>query len=239
MDKSSSNLAEEISPGIPQEGWVVLHLFCHLDSSVNGEVIVRAVKSAINDGYQVVSAGLIGHKADVGFVIIGPNLARLRQFQTELMSGGVNIVSSYLSITEVSEYAKNLPPERRNPRLYPQLPPSGKRAFCFYPMSKRRNVDANWFTLEYDVREGLMAEHGTSGRKFSGRVLQLITGSTGLDEFEWGVTLFAQRIDDIKDVVYTLRFDEASAIYAEFGPFYVGIIDDVDSVLAACMPGTD
>ena len=71
-----------------------------------------------------------------------------------------------------------------------------------------------------------MAEHGVSGRKFSGRVLQLITGSTGLDAFEWGVTLFAQRIDDIKDVVYTLRFDQASAIYAEFGPFYVGVVDE-------------
>jgi chlorite dismutase len=91
-------------------------------------------------------------------------------------------------------------------------------------MSKKRERKANWYTLDYDDRKALMHEHGTSGRKFAGRVVQVITGSTGLDDYEWGVTLFCQHPDDIKEVVYTMRFDEASAVYAEFGQFYVGMV---------------
>ena len=117
------------------------------------------------------------------------------------------------------------------PRLHPQLPPEGKPVFCFYPMSKRRNVGANWFTLDYDERKELMYEHGASGRKFAGRVLQVITGSTGLDDYEWGVTLFCVHPDDVKDVVYTMRFDTASALYGEFGAFYVGMVDEPSVVL--------
>ena len=91
-------------------------------------------------------------------------------------------------------------------------------------MSKRREAVGNWFTLPYDRRKELMYEHGTSGRKFRGRVVQVITGSTGVDDYEWGVTLFAEHLDDLKEVVYTMRFDEASAVYAEFGPFYTGLV---------------
>ena len=76
-----------------------------------------------------------------------------------------------------------------------------------------------------------MREHGTSGRKFAGRVVQLITGSTGLDDYEWGVTLFAVHPDDLKEVVYTMRFDRASADYAEFGAFYVGMVTEVDELV--------
>ena len=76
-----------------------------------------------------------------------------------------------------------------------------------------------------------MHEHGASGRTFAGRVLQVVTGSTGVDDFEWGVTLFAQHPDDLKEVVYTMRYDKASAIYAEFGPFYTGIVDELEVVL--------
>jgi chlorite dismutase len=99
-------------------------------------------------------------------------------------------------------------------------------------MSKKREAHANWFTLPFDDRSTLMHEHGASGRKFAGRILQLITGSTGLDDYEWGVTLFAQRPDDLKDVVYTMRFDKASADYAEFGPFYTGLITSVEDLVA-------
>ena len=100
---------------------------------------------------------------------------------------------------------------------YPQLPPEGKPAFCFYPMSKRREAHANWYATPYEERNEMMMEHGTSGRKFAGRVVQLVTGSTGLDDFEWGVTLFADDPDVIKDVVYTMRFDRGCALYGEFG----------------------
>jgi chlorite dismutase len=79
-----------------------------------------------------------------------------------------------------------------------------------------------------------MYEHGASGRKFAGRVLQLVTGSTGLDDFEWGVTLFAAAPDDLKECVHTMRFDEASARYADFGPFYTGIVGPVEEVLGIC-----
>jgi peroxiredoxin len=140
-------------------------------------------------------------------------------------------VDSYVSLTELSEYAKGVPEELKQMRLFPQLPPEGKRAWCFYPMSKRRKVGQNWYTLPYDEREQLMRGHGKVGRTFAGRVLQLITGSTGLDDWEWGVTLFAERPDDLKDVVYTMRFDEASATYAEFGPFFTGLVAPIDDLL--------
>jgi chlorite dismutase len=97
-------------------------------------------------------------------------------------------------------------------------------------MSKKRVTEQNWFTEPYDRRKELMLEHGTSGRKFAGRVLQVVTGSTGLDDFEWGVTLFAVHPDDLKEVVYTMRFDEASAVYAEFGPFYTGMVAEPSEV---------
>jgi chlorite dismutase len=126
-----------------------------------------------------------------------------------------------------------MPDDLKRPRLYPDLPPAGKPAWCFYPMSKRRNIGANWYELPYEEREALMQGHGKTGRTFAGRVLQLITGSTGLDDFEWGVTLFAVHPDDLKDVVYRMRFDEASARYAEFGPFYTGMVASVEDVLAA------
>lgn len=224
---------DEFSPGVPSEGWSVLHLFCHVDPRLDKEAILRAAKDITSEGYQVVTSALLGHKADVAVLALGPDMWRLRVLQSDLQSAGLIVADSYVSLTEVSEYAQGIPPERRNPRLYPVLPPAGKRAFCFYPMSKRRDVGANWFTLSYQEREKFMSVHGSSGRKFSGRVLQLITGSTGLDDFEWGVTLFAQRPDDLKDVVYTLRFDEASAVYAEFGTFYVGVVDDFEKVLDA------
>src|SRR5204863_1657358 len=100
----------------------------------------------------------------------------------------------------------------------------------FYPMSKRRELEQNCYTLPYDARERLMQGHGKVGRTFAGRILQLITGSTGLDDYEWGVTLFAEHPDDLKDVVYTMRYDEASAIYAEFGPFYTGIVGPIEDL---------
>jgi chlorite dismutase len=147
------------------------------------------------------------------------------------------VVDSYVSITEVSEYAAQMPEEMKRPRLYPTIPPNhvdyAMPAWCFYPMSKRREGHANWFRLPYDERSRLMHEHGTSGRKFAGRVAQYVTGSTGLDDFEWGVTLFAVHPDDLKEVVYTMRFDEASAIFGEFGPFYTGMVTPVEELVAS------
>lgn len=108
-----------------------------------------------------------------------------------------------------------------NDRLYPNMP--DWQVMCFYPMSKRRAVGANWYATEFAKRRELMAGHAKSGRKFAGKVRQLITGSTGLDTHEWGVTLFAHDIFQIKTIVYDMRWDEVSAQFGEFGDFYIGI----------------
>ena len=218
----------------PASGWGVLHLFCKLGPNADGEAVRAAVKSAQGeDDVQVVPFTILGHKADLGVMVLGPDLWRLRRLQTEIQQAGLIVADSYVSITEVSEYAQGMPEEMKRPRLYPQLPPEGKPAFCFYPMSKRRQAGANWYELPYDQRDELMRGHGKTGRTFAGRILQLITGSTGLDDFEWGVTLFGRGPDDLKDVVYTMRYDEASARYAEFGPFYAGMAAPIEDVLAA------
>lgn len=160
-------------------------------------------------------------------------------------------VYSYLSMTELSEYttteeqyAADLKrdegiaagtPEMESKleefrkrmkkynsdRLYPNMP--DWPVFCFYPMSKRRSASHNWFHLDFETRRQLMGGHARVGRGYAGRVRQLITGSAGLDEWEWGVTLFSHNTQDIKEIVYEMRFDEVSALYAEFGDFYIGL----------------
>jgi peroxiredoxin len=217
----------------PSDGLGVLHLFCRLRPGTDAEAVIAAVKTARDDEHQVVAFSILGHKADLGVMMIGPDWSRQRSLQSGLQLAGLEVVDSYVSLTEVSEYAKGMPAEHLQARLHPVLPPEGKRAFCFYPMSKRRGEEHNWYALPFDARKDLMMDHGRSGRRFAGRIVQVITGSTGLDDYEWGVTLFGEHPDDIKDCVYTMRFDEASARYAEFGRFYVGIVGDIAEVTAA------
>jgi chlorite dismutase len=166
-------------------------------------------------------------------MVLGENLWDLRKFQTRVQAAGFNVAESFISVTEVSEYAAGMPEAMLNARLYPTLPPEGMSAFSFYPMSKRRGEKNNWYALDYDAREMLMRQHGSIGKTFKGRVLQLITGSTGLDDWEWGVTLFGVHVDDLKECVYTMRFDEATTHYGEFGPFYTGLVGTLDEVLDA------
>jgi len=216
------------------EGLGVLHLFCKIPEQMfhnkKGKLF-QAIETARASSMQVVTVSILGHKADVAFMVLSNDWVQLRSFQTAVAASGLEIVDSYVSLTEISEYAQGVPDEMRNARLYPELPPDDKKAWCFYPMSKRRNPTQNWFTLPFEKRKELMYEHGASGRKFSGRVLQVITGSTGVDDYEWGVTLFCVHPDDLKDVVYTMRFDEASAEYAEFGPFYSGYVISIEELL--------
>ncbi len=223
------------SPVTPARGLNVLHLFCHPEGDVDGAAVNKAVDDARGAGLQIVSAAIVGAKADACFMALGENLWDLRRFQSSLQAAGLFVAESYVSLTEVSEYAAGMPEEMLQARLYPTLPPEGMSAFCFYPMSKRRGEAHNWYQLDYDAREALMRGHGAVGRTFKGRILQLITGSSGLDDWEWGVTLFGVHVDDIKDCVYTMRFDEASALYAEFGPFYTGLVGTVDEVLDATL----
>lgn len=224
-------LTAVIEPLSPSVGWGVLHLFCRAARDTDAEAVAAAVKAATATDHQVVTVAMLGHKADIGFVAVGPDLWVLRTLQTDLHAAGLSTAYSYVSLTEVSEYAAGIPDEMKQARLHPALPPEGKRAFCFYPMSKRRNVGQNWYTLPYEERLGLMHGHGRTGRTFSGRILQLVTGSTGVDDYEWGVTLFGVHPDDLKAAVYTMRYDEASALYAEFGPFYTGIVAPLEQVL--------
>ena len=234
-------------PLAPTVGLGVLHLFCKLADApspaagprCDTEVVVQAVKDAQGDGVQVVTVAMLGHKADLCVMALGPDLWRLRRLQSDLQAAGLVVVDSYVSLTELSEYAAGVPDEMKQLRLYPQLPPEGKTAFCFYPMSKRRGdvEGSNWFSLPFDERKELMYGHGAAGRKFAGRIVQVITGSTGIDDWEWGVTLFGVHPDDLKECVYTMRFDEGSARFAEFGPFLTGMVAPVEEVLAQVVPG--
>jgi chlorite dismutase len=208
-----------------ETGVCVLHLFCTRGESIDREAIASAIAAAEGHECQVITATIIGHKADVAVMALGKDVRALRDLQTALQRAGLDVVDSYLSITEVSEYAKGLPEHMLRDRLYPQLPPEGKPAFCFYPMSKRREAHANWYATPFEQRREMMMEHGVSGRAFAGKLVQLITASTGLDEYEWGVTLFADSLETVKDVVYTLRFDKGSALYGDFGTFYVGFLE--------------
>ena len=221
-----------LEPVTTSEGLVVVHLFCRRGPAADDQAVVAAVEKAQAGGVQVVSVAILGHKAELAFMALHADGWQLRDLQTGLVDAGLEVVDSFVSITELSEYAQGLPDDMKNMRLYPELPPEGKHAWCFYPMTKRRNVGQNWYELPYDERKELMYEHGTSGRKFAGRIVQLITASTGLDDWEWGVTLFGGRVDDLKDTVYTMRYDTASARYAEFGPFYTGMVGPVDEVVA-------
>ena len=240
----------------PSVGWGVLHLYYRVDREraesdpAAGKHVVEAVAALEADGHQAVCMAMLGHKADLGVIALGPDLARLQRFQQELLAAPLEPVWSYVSLTEQSEYGATEAEERarliaeehldgaalderlavwrdriehyRENRLHPQLPP--KQTCCFYPMSKRRTADANWFELSFDARKELMAGHARVGRTYAGRVLQLITGSTGIDDWEWGVTLLADDPVALKEIVYEMRFDPVSARYADFGPFFTGLV---------------
>jgi hydrogen peroxide-dependent heme synthase len=137
---------------------------------------------------------------------------------------------SSLYQTKVNAYSERLGPMNRQ-RLYPEFP--SWPCLCFYPMSKSRSGDQNWYMLPFEQRAELMSAHARSGIKFAGKVSQLITASTGLDDWEWGVTLWARNPAYLKDIVYTMRFDESSARYGLFGDFYFGYILPPDELTGA------
>jgi peroxiredoxin len=215
--------------------------------------IVDAVASLEADGHHALVFAVLGHKADLGVMAYGPDLSRLQAFQQELLAGPLVPDYSFVSLTELSEYSTTEDDERarlrteesitdpaevearlgpwreriehyRDQRLHPQLPM--RKVIGFYPMSKRRDGDDNWYRLSFDARKELMAGHARIGRTYAGRVLQLITGSTGLDDWEWGVTLLADDPVVLKEIVNEMRFDDVSARYGEFGPFLTGLVLD-------------
>jgi hydrogen peroxide-dependent heme synthase len=245
-----------MDPVQPSVGWGVLHLFYRVDRDraerdpEAGKRVTDAVQSLVDDGHQALLFVVLGHKADLGVMVLGPDLARLHAFQQELTGTPLTLVDSYVSLTELSEYTSTEDDERarlateeqlegpaaearlaawrermahyQEQRIHPQLP--RKQTICFYPMSKRRAAAANWYSLPFSDRKRLMGGHARVGRTYAGRVLQLITGSTGLDDWEWGVTLLADDPVALKEIVYEMRFDPVSAEYAEFGPFVTGLL---------------
>ncbi len=214
------------------QGLAVLHLFCRRTAAADDSLVIAAVDGAADAGVQVVTVAVLGHKAEMCFMALHADAWALRDLQRELVSAGLAVVDSYVSITELSEYAQSLPAEMADMRLNPKLPPPRKPAWCFYPMTKRRHPGQNWYELPYERRKELMYEHGASGRKFAGRIVQLVTASTGLDDWEWGVTLFGEDLSALKETVYTMRYDRASAAYAEFGPFFTGLVGPTPEILA-------
>lgn len=132
---------------------------------------------------------------------------------------------------KVKAYEGRLPAMNRQ-RLTPEFP--DWPATCFYPMNKKRKVGENWFLAPMSLRNRMMSEHARSGMQFAGKVSQLITVGVGLEDWEWGVTLWARNPEFLKDIVYQMRFDEASARYAEFGPFYTSYVASAAEMLDHC-----
>ena len=178
-----------------------------------------------------------------------------RELEAVFPAGAISIIYSYLSVTELPEYVTSdddlkrmiqhgeqklqagtpefdqafAAAKKRNDdyqfyRLYPEL--DAWEIMCFYGMSKKRDGQDNWYSLDFDTRKKLMGTHARTGRKYAGKISQLITGSTGLDDWEWGVTLMAHRLDDVKGIISEMRFDEVTARFGDFGPFYINITLD-------------
>src|SRR4051812_21548834 len=160
-----------------ETGLGVLHLFCKPAGGVDRAAVSAALKAVEEAEGQVVTAAVLGHKCDVAVMALHPDWGVLRALQGALQAAGLDVVDSYVSLTEVSEYAKGMPEQLQQDRLYPKVPPEGKPVFCFYPMSKRRAGNVNWYATPYEARDEMMREHGKSGRTFAGKVVQLITGS--------------------------------------------------------------
>ncbi len=205
-----------------------------------------------------------GHKADFGFMAMDPDPLKVDRIHQAILSSGlgpwIEPTWSFVSMSEVSEYvptpdqfrenllhegmtpgeelearvesyAKRLP-MMNHQRLMPEFPEWP--AACFYPMNKSRVVGANWFTMPFSRRREMMSEHARSGIAFAGKVSQAITVGVGLDDWEWMVTLWARNPQYLKDIVYKMRFDEASAGYAEFGPFYTAYRASAEEILRHC-----
>ena len=200
---------------------------------------------------------IVGHKADIMVLHLRQSVAHLetaeRQFEGTAFAEFTEQTSSYLSVTEASGYTERAREyfdgevaddsglaQYIQDRLHPDVPDA--EHVCFYPMSKRRTPEQNWYDLPFEERAEHMARHGDIGRGYGGKVNQMIAGSVGFDDWEWGITLWADDPTDIKDLLYEMRFDPSSSKFAEFGPFYFGRRfppADLDALLAGERVPTD
>ena len=230
------------------------------------EEAVRAL--AVPDAGSTAFVQVLGHKADLMFVCFRRGFDALAQAQLALSATALHDVleptSSYVSVVELGMYemtakvheqlgAKHKPGseefekafdaemetqrQRVMNRLFLDMPKG--RHVCFYPMNKRRGESLNWYSETFERRASMMREHGSIGRQYAGRVTQVISGSIGYDDWEWGVDLFADDPLVFKKLIYEMRFDEASAKFAEFGPFYIGLQfapDNLSTLLRGQVP---
>lgn len=190
-----------------------------------GLMILDPDPLVIDSVHQSVRTSMLGPELDatysfVSITEVSEYVPTVEQYAKKLQLDGTGPDDPTYA-AKISAYEQRLPAMNRQ-RLYPDIPPFP--VMSFYPMNKIRHPQANWYGEPFSSRSAMMSEHATSGMKFAGRVSQLITASTGFDEWEWGVTLWGRAPEHIKEIVYTMRFDEASARYAEFGPFYISYI---------------
>jgi hydrogen peroxide-dependent heme synthase len=228
-------LAEDVRREIAAEAAVVL---TEMEASANGQSALFS---------------LLGHKGDLMLVHFRESFDQLNQAELRLarlrLQDFLEPTTSYLSVIELGLYESSMKTyralaergvephsdewkkaiaetiarqkEAMKPRLFPTMPPN--RYICFYPMDRRRGEDKNWYTLPMEERQRQMNEHGLVGRRYAGEVKQIITGSIGFDDWEWGVDLFADDPLVFKKLIYEMRFDHVSAVYALFGSFYIGL----------------
>jgi hydrogen peroxide-dependent heme synthase len=222
------------------------------DAAINEASQLFSEMSRREDGETALFSA-IGHKGDLMIVHFRRSFEELSQAEhavaTLALSDYLEPTTSYLSVVEIGLYEATVALYRKlvengigphspqwkseieseiarqrekiSPRLFPKIP--ARPYLCFYPMDKKRDGADNWYRLPIEDRQRLMHDHGMVGRRFAGEVTQIISGSIGFDDWEWGVDLFADDPIVFKKLVYEMRFDEASASYAKFGPFYVGI----------------
>ncbi len=178
---------------------------------------------------------IVGQKADFMLVTLRPTMDEIQQLEAKLnklpIADFFIPTYSYVSVVELSNYlAGKDAAEQEDPyanpyvqgRLYPEI--QRRPYICFYPMDKKREGNDNWYMLSMEKRRELMYSHGLIGRSYAGKVKQIISGSVGFDDYEWGVTLFADDVLQFKKLIYEMRFDEVSARYGVFGSFFVGTI---------------
>lgn len=215
------------------------------------DVLARMEKPS--DGRQSAFYSLLGHKGDLMLVHFRRSFEELNGAQLDIARLALNDflepASSYLSMVELGLYestskvyaglaAKGVQPnsdewhkeiaevlarqrQAMAPRLWPEIPAA--KFLCFYPMDRKRGEAVNWYTESMEDRQRMMHEHGMIGRRYAGEVRQIITGSIGFDDWEWGVDLFADDPLVFKRLIYEMRFDQVSAVYALFGTFFVGL----------------
>ena len=236
------------------------------DVAALADEAVRAL--AVPDAGATAFVHMLGHKADLMFICFRPDFEQLAQAQLALsrtrLHEHLDATTSYVSVVELGMYemtaklheqlGARLKPgsdeferafdaemetqrQRVMNRLFIDLPKW--RYVSFYPMNKRRGEGNNWYSESFERRASMMREHGMIGRTYGGKVIQVISGSIGFDDWEWGVDLFAQDPLVFKRLIYEMRFDEASARFAEFGPFYTGLQfapDQLGSYLSGALP---